>query len=247
EVGGPTLREVCAHLHEKINTFLTTSPRNEKLSCVQQQTRISLSVVHEALSRYSFDELALSFNGGKDCLVLLILFLSALHTHPHPPPAHAKIQSVYVQSSSPFPEVDSFVSTCVSTYQLSLHRYALGMKSAFEQYLRENPAVKAIFVGTRRTDPHGEFLTHFDMTDHGWPNFMRIQPVIDWHYREVWLFLRELNIPYCCLYDMGYTSLGGTTDTLPNPVLLVPGSKDQFYPAYDERVDDAQERLGRHR
>ena len=48
--------------------------------------------------------------------------------------------------------------------------------------------VRAIFVGTRRTDPHGERLTHFDRTDvdRGWPDFMRVHPVIDWHYVEIW-------------------------------------------------------------
>ena len=43
-----------------------------------------------------------------------------------------------------------------------------------------------MLVGTRRTDPHGDVLTHFDPTDRGWPPFMRVHPVIDWHYREIW-------------------------------------------------------------
>lgn len=62
------------------------------------------------------------------------------------------------------------------------------MKEAFSQYLAENPDVKAIFVGTRRTDPHGGKLSSegFDVTDRGWPVFMRVHPVIDWHYAEVW-------------------------------------------------------------
>jgi FAD synthetase len=60
------------------------------------------------------------------------------------------------------------------------------MKEAFRDYLKDKPSVKAVFVGTRRTDPHGENLTHFDPTDHGWPEFMRIHPVIDWHYAEIW-------------------------------------------------------------
>jgi 3'-phosphoadenosine 5'-phosphosulfate sulfotransferase (PAPS reductase)/FAD synthetase len=60
------------------------------------------------------------------------------------------------------------------------------MKAAFTQYLNDRVHVKAVLVGTRRTDPHGEFLTHFDHTDHGWPAFVRVHPVIDWHYWEIW-------------------------------------------------------------
>jgi FAD synthetase len=60
------------------------------------------------------------------------------------------------------------------------------MRPALEAYLGEKPAVKAIFVGTRRTDPHGKFLKHFDPTDKDWPQFMRVHPVIDWHYAEIW-------------------------------------------------------------
>ena len=60
------------------------------------------------------------------------------------------------------------------------------MRSALEAYLRDRENVKAIFMGTRRTDPHCEFLTHFNPTDKDWPQFMRVNPVIDWHYVEIW-------------------------------------------------------------
>jgi FAD synthetase len=52
-----------------------------------------------------------------------------------------------------------------------------------------------------------------------------------------------LRIPYCELYDAGYTSLGGTKDTKPNPVLRV-GGEEKYRPAY-ELVADEEERLGR--
>lgn len=115
--------------------------------------------------------------------MLLILLLSALPAHA---PVPAAIPSVYVMSEHPFVEVDEFVDTCIGAYGLELKRYALPMKVSFERYLAEHPEKKAIFVGTRRTDPHGEFLTHFDRTDHGWPDFERVHPVIDWHYQEIW-------------------------------------------------------------
>ena len=49
-------------------------------------------------------------------------------------------------------------------------------------------------------------------------------------------FIRYLQIPYCSLYDMGYTSLGGTTDTFPNPILRIEDGDDE-YEEYDDGGD----------
>ena len=98
----------------------------------------------------------------------------------------ASIKSVYVRSAHPFPEVDAFVRRTSAEYHLDLMTCPGPLKAAFTQYLKDHPGVKAIFVGTRRTDPHGGPLTHYDPTDRGWPSFVRIHPVIDWHYQEIW-------------------------------------------------------------
>ena len=58
-------------------------------------------------------------------------------------------------------------------------------------------------------------------------------------------FLRAIKVPYCVLYDRGFTSLGGTLDTHPNPLLKV-GDGEGFKPAY-ELQDESQERCGRDR
>lgn len=135
------------------------------------------------------------------------------------------------------------------------------MRHAFAAYLSspDGVGIRAIFVGTRRTDPHGAKLTPFDRTDHGWPNFMRVHPVLEWHYAEVWAFLRKLGVEYCELYDQGFTSLGGREDTRPNPVLAIRRKEASagegegedgvivgYRPAY-ELVEDEEERLGRDR
>lgn len=132
----------------------------------------------------SLEELSLSYNGGKDCLVLLVLLLAGLAKYEKPLPK--SLQSVYIVSRDPFPQVNHFVDESIREYGLDLARYAMPMKEAFTLYLEEHKSVRAILVGTRRTDPHGGELTHFDETDHGWPAFMRVHPVIDWHYAEIW-------------------------------------------------------------
>ncbi|KAK9450880.1 uncharacterized protein V1518DRAFT_370648 [Limtongia smithiae] len=244
------LIHTCNEIAAKVDKFLAYTPESENTESAEirartkEQIRESLGVLSEALKRYSFDELAISFNGGKDCLVMLVLLLASIsyHATEYTP---KRIHTVYVHSLNAFPEVDSFVTECVHAYSLDLIRLPSPMKEAFQKFLDAKPHVKAILVGTRRTDPNGANLTFFDETDHGWPKFMRIHPVIDWHYVQVWHFLRELQIPYCILYDLGYTSLGGVTDTFRNPALLSE-SQHQFKPAY-ALVDDDKERLGRHK
>ncbi|XXG99407.1 hypothetical protein Hte_005746 [Hypoxylon texense] len=280
------LEVLCRELKAKVDVFLDTPTEDEVLNSVKNQIIVARGVIDEALRRYRPDELSLSYNGGKDCLVLLILILASLPSSsclqsstsatqsspplqqppssspaasaaadkPPPPPFPTRLQALYIRPALPFAEVDEFVAATTAAYHLDLTTSDQAMKPALTAYLRERPDVKAVFVGTRRTDPHGADLTFFDETDAGWPRFMRVHPVIDWHYREVWGFIRALGIPYCPLYDKGYTSLGGTDDTHPNPALKE-GDKtsssskadgQHFRPAY-ELTEDREERLGRDR
>ncbi|KAK9455420.1 hypothetical protein V1511DRAFT_500402 [Dipodascopsis uninucleata] len=248
------LVNLCAEVAHKVDVFLDKTVENEDPNKTELRKRTktsvrdSLDVISEALRRYSFEELAISFNGGKDCLVMLILLLASIYYHSSEYRPQ-RIHTVYVHSINSFAEVDRFVNECASTYSLDLIRLPTPMKEAFQKFLDAKPHIKAIMVGTRRTDPNGHDLTFFDETDHGWPKFMRIHPIVDWHYAEIWHFLLELDVKYCPLYDMGYTSLGGTTDTFPNPALSTSsddcnGDTIKYRPAYT-LMDDDKERLGR--
>jgi FAD synthetase len=123
----------------------------------------------------------------------------------------ATFPAVYVVSQHPFQEVDDFVASTSAEYHLQVSSYHAPMREALTIYQAENPKIEAIFVGTvrllrprpnaqprrlgresladnldllneqRRTDPFAEKLQHFDPTDAGWPSFMRVHPVIDWH------------------------------------------------------------------
>jgi FAD synthetase len=59
------------------------------------------------------------------------------------PSAARPFQGVYVVSPHPFPEVEAFVATSTTDYNLDLDHYALPMRLALEAYLGEKTAVKA--------------------------------------------------------------------------------------------------------
>ncbi|KAI8376490.1 uncharacterized protein BYT42DRAFT_574804 [Radiomyces spectabilis] len=161
----------------------------------------ALSVIEKAYQTYGFSAVSLSFNGGKDCTVLLHLVaavISRLETD------NKLLRTVFVTYPNPFPHVDAFVKACASRYRLDCVSIPGPMRPALQEFLNlSDPKPKAIFVGIRRTDPYAENLTHFDKTDEGWPEFMRVHPIINWHYKDVWDFLIKLKVPYCSLYDQG--------------------------------------------
>jgi FAD synthetase len=53
-----------------------------------------------------------------------------------------------------------------------------------------------------------------------------------------------LRVPYCKLYDLGYTSIGLQDDTIPNPRLR---TVDGVYLPAHRLTNGSEERLGRQR
>ncbi|KAK9767964.1 3'-phosphoadenosine 5'-phosphosulfate sulfotransferase [Basidiobolus ranarum] len=215
-----------------------------------RQTLEALQIMERAYVLYGLEGLAISFNGGKDCTVLLHLLAAVIYQchnekggTPNNFPQH-KIKAVYIRTPQPFDEVEEFVKICVRRYGLDLISTPGPMKQGLQTYLDRRPEVKGVLVGTRRTDPHGAKLSHFLPTDPGWPTMMRIHPIIDWEYCDIWDFLLSLDVPYCSLYDLGYTSLGCVNNTLPNPNLKNDERPCGFNPAW-KLIHGDQERDGR--
>ena len=242
-----SLYDVCYALNQKIDAFLAEEVEDQRLRDVQSRLRVSLDLVEQALKKYRLSQIAISWNGGKDCLVMLVILLASIaRCYSRSDAASGalpdKLRAVYIVSAHPFPEVDTFVEASSFEYHLDTERYMLSMKEGLGAFLKENPNIEAVFVGTRRTDPHGDKLKPFDPTDSGWPAMMRLHSILDWRLAEIWTFIRHLEIPYLSLYDQGYTSLGGIHNTRPNPRLK--NGENSFLPAY-ELTDDDDERLGR--
>eukprot|EP01132_Coremiostelium_polycephalum_P003163 gene3163-3961_t len=259
---------------------------------LMSKTIESLKIIETAFSSYKIEEIAISFNGGKDCCVLLHLihhvFLkeslninsdknnksnsncSKDNNNKHPGCNNCKnninqennnnhqqqlstnnnnsesinnnnnnsnntrsrsLRTLYFNLPNSFPQVDMFTEKCSKIYNLNLSYISSGIKEGLEDQVSKHN-IKAIFVGIRHTDPYCQHLKPFSPTDPGWPPFIRVNPILEWDYNNIWDFIKLFNVPYCELYDEGYTSIGVTNDTIPNPNLKIPNTQDQYLPAY---------------
>ncbi|OEH78548.1 dj-1 family domain-containing protein [Cyclospora cayetanensis] len=127
-----------------------------------------------------------------------------------------------------------------------LRVYYSDWASGLRSFLSQRPHTPFAFVlGTRNTDPQGltESLQFLQPSSRWLPPFLRVQPLLKFGYGHVWDFLRYFKLPYCCLYDQGYSSIGTMENTRPNP-LLIPSDGGAALPAY-ELLSWEREREGR--
>jgi FAD synthetase len=206
----------------------------------------SIKILEDALRVFGPDAVYASFNGGKDACVILHLLRAARHAHAVKSSNREKPKCIYFDASDDFGEVRTFVrDTCEAlSDELAVEPVApdVGYVDGLKKLVSDaKPRALAFVLGTRQGDPNCGDQKPFEPSSEWMPAFMRVNPILDWSYGDVWSFLRTFDLPYCSLYDEGYTSLGSVSSTKRNPALL---SNEEYKPAF-MLEDWSLERAGR--
>lgn len=171
---------------------------------------------------------AISFNGGKESLVVLHKYMR-----------ETKI-IFRIDKGDEFREINDYVEYISELYGIKVITFD-NMKSGITK-LKEEYNVKIVIMGCRRSDPGCTDLKEMQITDSDWPQVMRHNPLLDWSYADVWNYISNNKLPVCSLYEKGYTSIGNKSNTFPNYTLF---NADGSYLHAKTLKDESLERIGR--
>ncbi|KAJ0563627.1 putative FAD synthase [Helianthus annuus] len=142
-------------------------------------------VIQRALQLYSFDLSGMEYRRGRVQLQRRKRF-NLKHGHSNESLSDGRftfpIQTIYFETPSVFPEINSFTYETAASYGVQLDIIREDFKSGLEALLKARPT-RAIFLGVRIGDPTAVGQEQFSPSSPGWPAFMRVNPILDWSYR----------------------------------------------------------------
>ncbi len=180
------------------------------------QIHKSISIIKKSINFFGSKNIAVSFNGGNDNTVVFSLIYYYIKKNV----IRDMPIFVYFKTKYHFHQIEEYMNFIVSTYNLNFMCYECdNLKDGLIQFKKDYPHINCIFMGNRRTDPYSNKLNHFSSTTNEWPYYVRVNPILNWSYKQVWNYIFIHDIKVCVLYKLGYTSLGSIKDTSRNPYL----------------------------
>lgn len=154
-----------------------------------------------------------------------------------------KITVFHLRETHSFPELDSFIEQFKQEFILPESGFSF---ESFE-YVDMMKGLRGttwdcIILGVRMSDyddriEEQKSIKIFCPTTGNWPKMMRIHPILFWNYYNIWDYIHAADLPYCTLYKQGYTSIGKTINTFPNPYLKCEYVSNQEYSSLESSTN----------
>jgi len=179
----------------------------------------ALASIIEQFHNYDVDEMAVSFSGGKDSLVVLDLAVRA-----------GVKKAVFCDTTADFEETIQYVKKIKEFYGIDLVTVQskldffdsienIGLPSRRARWCCEvfkfapindygkKLGIKLFITGLRKSESQRRQL--YSETDNN-PllPFVQFNPILEWEDYEIWEYIHTYNLPYNPLYDVGFDRIG---------------------------------------
>lgn len=239
--------------YDIINYYNDEFILKKKVMELSEDIMMGIDYIYDIFRLCKESNVFLSFNGGKDAVVILHLFRCAYAKYLKDMNIkRKKPQLIYFKDEmNEFPEVYQFlnesafmfdfhISIIKGTWKNGITNFIENVQKKYQitiiDQLKTNSIDPTIFYstlafinGTRFNDTNTEKLQILNVSSRGLPPYLYVNPVFYWTYGAIWTFILYFKFNYCILYDHGYSSIGSIKDTVKNEFLKC---NDCYLPAY---------------
>ena len=121
-----------------------------------------------------------------------------------------------------FPQEEDYVIQFSQARGAQIHYYMTDFVNGLNLFNAFNFPINCIFMGLRRDDSSNDMQITMPSTS-PYPEFIRVFPILDFNYSEIWSTIIIFKAPYLSLYDEGFSSIGKKHSSKKNDNLIVDG------------------------
>lgn len=191
---------------------------------LEKKVKLSIEIILEAGKRFERDRIAVAFTGGKDSTTLLHLIKTAYG-------GKVPFKVFNIDTSVKFQEIYEIRDLIARAWNLDM----IILRNEDPQKAIEKAKDSAECCFLLKTNVLNEGIRKYGigalMTAIRWDeqesragekyfsgrsDHTRVHPILHFMEKDIWVYIKSNNIPYCKLYEKGYRSLGCAPCTKPS-------------------------------